>query len=195
MAFTKEQIKQLDRLNKKKAVWDSHGMSSNAIRQVDNMLKNFYEGLAEEGYNVKNKMDRFTMRGDLTEEQEKQLLDIADFMENQKTSSYAYYNKKLTPAAQKAFDTAKEKGYVSGQGKQAYINFVDFMENSQAVKEAVDMLGSKVIARIYGYGKSKGLNDDEISELILSNYSDFKTGDQLQAYVFDTIDTIYGSRK
>lgn len=191
MAFTADEIKLLDRMNKRKAVWDKNGMSNNAIEQVDNMLENFYMGLNEEGYNVKNKLDRFTMRKDLTREQEKQLVEIAEYMESMKTSSLGYYNKRMTPTSKKAFETAKEKGYVIGEGKQAYIDFIDFMENSQSVKEAVDMLGSKVIARIYGYGKSKGLSDSEINELILSNYEDFKTGDQLQAFVFESIDNVY----
>lgn len=195
MAFTADEIKLLDRMNKRKAVWDKNGMSNNAIEQVDNMLENFYMGLNEEGYNVKNKLDRFTMRKDLTREQEKQLVEIAEYMESMKTSSLGYYNKRMTPTAKKAFDKSKELGYVTGEGKQAYIDFIDFMENSQAIKETVSMLGSKVIARIYGYGKSKGLSDSEINSLILANYKDFKTGDQLQAFVFDSIDRIYEKKQ
>ena len=194
MAFTADEIRQLDRLNKKKAVWDKNDVSNMAIENVNNMLENFYMGLAGEGYVIKGKMDRFTMRSDLTPEQEKQLLEIANYMENHKTASYSYYNKKLSEPAQKAYETAKSKGYVNGDDRQSFIDFIDFMENSQAIKEASSMLGSKVIARIYGYGKDKGLSADEINDLILNNYSDFKTGDALQNYIFDEIDSIYEKR-
>lgn len=195
MAFTRDEIKQLDRLNKKKAVWEKHGVSNMAIRNVDNMLENFYMGLAEKGYTISNNMERFTMRSDLTPEQERQLLQIADYMESHKTTSMGYYNKKLTDSAQKAYDTAIDKGYVKPGDRQSYIDFIDFMNESQAVKESAEMLGSAVIARIYGYGKDKGLTSDEINDLIINNYSDFKNGDLLQNYIFDEIDTIYEKRQ
>lgn len=190
MAFTVDQIRQLDRLNKKKAVWDKAGETNMANENVDNMLENFYLDLADKGYNISNRPDRFTMRNDLSEEDEKRLLAIADYAEKQKTLSRGYYNKKLSPSAQKAYDEAVRKGYVEGGDRQKFIDFIDFMENSQAIKEAVDMLGSKVIARVYGYGKEKGLDEGEINKLILDNYSDFKSGDKFQMYVFNEIDRV-----
>lgn len=188
MAFSPEQIRQLDRLNKKRAVWDKAGETNIANENVDNMLENFYLDLADKGYNITNRPDRFTMRSDLSPEDEKRLLAIAEYAESQKTLSRGYYNKRLSPSAQKAYDEAVRKGYVEGGDRQKFIDFIDFMENSQAIKEAVDMLGSKVIARVYGYGKEKGLDEREINRLILDNYNDFKNGDKFQMYVFNEID-------
>lgn len=194
MGLTIEDRKLFDRMNKRLDKFDKKGVQNEVVNLAREELLNIYLKESESGTDLsRTNFNKFSMNTSMSEETLDDLRGLAKALEKSKTSKISYYKKDptITQHARSTYETLKGKEY-GVNDFQSFINFVDDLKGAMATSEIANKLDSDQWARIYGYGKDRGLTTDEINTLIIDNVSRYRDGDTFVLYAFNEIDKQYG---
>lgn len=165
MSLTKDQYKQVDKLNKRLDNFQKMGLKSEATEQARTALEAFY---LKHDINVgKMKGIKFKKRtANMTQSQIDEMMEIADMFESSIGSRVSDYTqkKKIPEHVQKAFEKSKKLYPNQVKTWQDYINFIDRNKNvDSAIAEYYD---SDEIALLYDNAFSIGLTLEETNKII-----------------------------
>lgn len=165
MSLTKEQYRQVDKLNKRLEKFDKMGLKSEATEQARTALEAFY---LKHDINVgKMKGLKFKKRtANMTQSQVDEMMEIADMFENSIGSRVADYTqkKKIPDHVKKAFEKSKKLYPNQVKTWQDYINFIDRNKNvDSAIAEYYD---SDEVSLLYDNALSLGLTEKELNNII-----------------------------
>jgi hypothetical protein len=165
MSLTKDQYRQVDRLNKRLEKFDKMGLKSEATEQARTALEAFY---LKHDINVgKMKGLKFKKRtANMSQSQVDEMMEIADMFENSIGSRIADYTqkKKIPEHVQKAFEKSKKLYPNQVKTWQDYINFIDRNKNvDSGIAEYYD---SDEVSLLYDNAFSLGLTEKEVNNIM-----------------------------
>lgn len=195
MSLTKDQYRQVDKLNKRLDKFQKMGLKSEATEQTRTALEAFY---LKHDINVgKMKGMKFKKRtANMTQEQIDEMLEIADMFESSIGSRVSDYTqkKKIPDHVKKAFETTKKKYPNQVKTWQDYINFIDRNKNvDSAIAEYYD---SDEVSLLYDNAISMGLTEKEVYNIIAKQILDTQLAhDKRYDTTFNTIKDYYKKKK
>lgn len=195
MSLTKDQYRQVDRLNKRLEKFDKMGLKSEATEQARTALEAFY---LKHDINVgKMKGLKFKKRtANMTQSQVDEMMEIADMFENSIGSRVADYiqKKKIPDHVKKAFETVKKKYPNQVKTWQDYINFIDRNKNMDSgIAEYYD---SNEVSLLYDNALSLGLTEKEVNNIIAKQILDTQLAhDKRYDTTFNAIKDYYKKKK
>ena len=195
MSLTKDQYRQVDKLNKRLEKFDKMGLKSEATEQARIALEAFY---LKHDINVgKMKGLKFKKRtANMTQSQVDEMMEIADMFENSIGSRVADYTqkKKIPDHVKKAFETVKKKYPNQVKTWQDYINFIDRNKNMDSgIAEYYD---SNEVSLLYDNALSLGLTEKEVNNIIAKQILDTQLAhDKRYDTTFNAIKDYYKKKK
>lgn len=195
MSLTKDQYRQVDKLNKRLDKFQKMGLKSEATEQARTALESFY---LKHNINVgKMKGMKFKKRtANMTQSQIDEMMEIADMFESSIGSRVSDYTqkKKIPDHVKKAFETTKKKYPNQVKTWQDYINFIDRNKNvDSAIAEYYD---SNEVALLYDNAFSLGLTEKEVNNIIAKQILDTQLAhDKRYDTTFNKIKSYYNKKK
>lgn len=195
MSLTKDQYRQVDRLNKRLEKFDKMGLKSEATEQARTALEAFY---LKHDINVgKMKGLKFKKRtANMTQSQVDEMMEIADMFENSIGSRVADYTqkKKIPDHVKKAFEKSKKLYPNQVKTWQDYIDFIDRNKNvDSAIAEYYD---SDEVSLLYDNALSLGLTEKEVNNIIAKQILDTQLAhDKRYDTTFNAIKDYYKKKK
>jgi hypothetical protein len=195
MSLTKDQYRQVDRLNKRLEKFDKMGLKSEATEQARTALEAFY---LKHDINVgKMKGLKFKKRtANMSQSQVDEMMEIADMFENSIGSRVADYTqkKKIPEHVKKAFETVKKKYPNQVKTWQDYINFID--RNKNVDKGIAEYYDSDEVSLLYDNAFSLGLTEKEVNNIIASQIINTQLAhDKRYDTTFNAIKDYYKKKK
>lgn len=194
MGLSLEDKKLFDRMNKRLDKFDKQGITNEVVNLAREELLNIYLKESEKGTDLsRTNFNKFSMNTAISDDTLNDLRGLAKALEKSKTSKISFYTKDptITQHARSSFETLKSKEF-GVNDFQSFINFIDDLKGAMSTSEIANKLDSNQWARIYGYGKDKGLTTDEINGIIIDGISKYRDGDTFVLYAFNKIDEQYG---
>lgn len=200
MALSKDDRKMFDRLNKRYKVFKKKGVTSNAWELIQNELLNVYmEAADKRGMDISRinfKQNLFTLSKNVDPETLAQMKKIAEYAENTKSTSFAYYKKNKGAADDriiKAFQTMRNQGDVDTL--QDYIDFVDTVKQAKndvggLVNKLYDRVGKRSIT-LLNEAKDKGISNRALDDIMQRALATAMFGDPLLSWLKNEIDKVY----
>ena len=195
MSLTKDQYRQVDKLNKRLDKFQKMGLKSEATEQARTALEAFY---LKHDINVgKMKGLKFKKRtANMTQSQIDEMMEIADMFESSIGSRVSDYKqqKKIPEHVKKAFEKSKKLYPNQVKTWQDYINFIDRNKNvDSAIAEYYD---SKEVALLYDNAFSLGLTEKEVNNIIAKQILDTQLAhDKRYDTTFNAIKDYYKKKK
>ena len=195
MSLTKDQYRQVDKLNKRLDKFQKMGLKSEATEQARTALEAFY---LKHDINVgKMKGLKFKKRtANMTQSQVDEMMEIADMFESLIGSRISDYTqkKKIPEHVKKAFETTKKNYPNQVKTWQDYINFIDKHKNMDSgIAEYYD---SKEVSLLYENAFSLGLTEKEVNNIISKQIVDTQLAhDKRYDTTFNTIKSYYNKKK
>lgn len=195
MSLTKDQYRQVDKLNKRLDKFQKMGLKSEATEQTRTALEAFY---LKHDINVgKMKGLKFKKRtANMTQSQIDEMMEIADMFENSIGSRVSDYTqkKKIPDHVKKAFETTKKKYPNQVKTWQDYIDFIDRNKNvDSGIAEYYD---SDEVSLIYDNALSLGLTEKEVNNIIASQIINTQLAhDKRYDTTFNKIKSYYNKKK
>lgn len=195
MSLTKDQYRQVDKLNKRLDKFQKMGLKSEATEQARTALEAFY---LKHDINVgKMKGMKFKKRtANMTQSQIDEMMEIADMFESSIGSRVSDYTqkKKIPEHVQKAFETSKKKYPNQVKTWQDFINFIDRHKNvDTAIAEYYD---SDEVSLLYDNAISMGLTEKEVYNIIAKQILDTQLAhDKRYDTTFNAIKDYYKKKK
>lgn len=197
MKLPKEVRKLFDKMNKRYKVFKTKGVRSNLWDMVQNELLNVYMDFEKRtGKDISRlnfKQNIFSLRSDLDQEALQQLYKIAQYAENTKSSSFAYYkkNQQYDDALFKQYQSIKQRAGFGVNDLQDYIDFIDEIENGALDKELFERLGSVLYRFFMAYCRAKKITNKEKNDIIKRGLATSLMGDPLYNWLRDEVDKAY----
>lgn len=195
MSLTKDQYRQVDKLNKRLDKFQKMGLKSEATEQARTALEAFY---LKHGINVgKMKGLKFKKRtANMTQSQVDEMMEIADMFESSIGSRVSDYTqkKKIPEHVKKAFETSKKKYPNQVKTWQDFINFIDRHKNvDSAIAEYYD---SDEVSLLYDNAISMGLTEKEVYNIIAKQILNTQLAhDKRYDTTFNAIKSYYNKKK
>lgn len=164
----------LNKLNDVLDEWDDYNLTSNKINQTKDMIEEFYNKYGKE---VKNN-ERFSTRIKLNNEQEEELLNIAESMALDDRSYVETYEDEFDeidtlsydkPINIDAFNKMKEQYPEYFDDLQDYIHFFDRINNFKDDKVLSSILSSDQYVSLMNYGSSD-FDENELDKMLVTEY-------------------------
>ena len=148
-----------DRANKRIKAFDKLGLKNDIIEIIQNELTNVYlDADADMVDTSRVNYGKFSMNSEVMQgERLEDARNLANALLDAKSSTLRYYktHSDETEYRADAYETVKSNPAYGVNNFQDYINFIDDMKHAREMKTLLQNLGSKNIARLYAYGKSK----------------------------------------
>lgn len=195
MSLTKDQYRQVDKLNKRLDKFQKMGLKSEATEQARTALEAFY---LKHDINVgKMKGMKFKKRtANMTQSQIDEMMEIADMFENSIGSRVSDYTqqKKIPDHVKKAFETSKKKYPNQVKTWQDYINFID--RNKNVDNGIADYYDSNEVSLLYENAFTMGLTEKEVNNIIAKQILDTQLAhDKRYDTTFNAIKDYYKKKK
>lgn len=188
-----------DRANKRIEAFDKLGLKNDIIEIIQNELTNVYlDADADMVDTSRVNYNKFSMNSEVMQgERLEDARNLANALLDAKSSTLRYYktHSDETEYRADAYETVKSNPAYGVNNFQDYINFIDDMKHAREMKTLLQNLGSKNIARLYAYGKSKKFTRNEIDKIMLSTRKKFQEQDDLYNYLRDKIDAKYAKKR
>ena len=205
MALSKEDRKLFDRLNKRYKVFKKRGVTSNAWELIQNELLNVYMEAAEKrGMDISRinfKQNLFTLSKNVDPETLAQMEKIAEYAENTKSTSFAYYKKSKGIHDDRLFKTYQSlKGTGQVSDLQDFIDFIDDMENvrnniSDLINKLYQRLGRTKLMSFLSYVEAKGISEPKKADIIERALATVLNGDPLLFWLKNEVDKVYNEQQ
>lgn len=205
MALSKEDRKLFDRLNKRYKVFKKRGVTSNAWELIQNELLNVYMEAAEKrGMDISRinfKQNLFTLSKNVDPETLAQMEKIAEYAENTKSTSFAYYKKSKGIHDDRLFKTYQSlKGTGQVSNLQDFIDFIDDMENvrnniSDLINKLYQRLGRTKLMSFLSYVEAKGISEPKKADIIERALATVLNGDPLLFWLKNEVDKVYNEQQ
>lgn len=195
MSLTKDQYRQVDKLNKRLDKFQKMGLKSEATEQARTALEAFY---LKHDINVgKMKGMKFKKRtANMTQSQIDEMMEIADMFDSSIGSRVSDYTqkKKIPEHVKKAFETTKKKYPNQVKTWQDYINFIDRNKNvDSGIAEYYD---SDEVSLLYDNAFTLGLTEKEVNNIIAKQILDTQLShDKRYDTTFNAIKDYYKKKK
>lgn len=194
-----EDRKLFDRANKRIEAFSKLGLQNDIIEIIQNELYNIYLDAEKDLVETKKvNYEKFSMNtAVMSGERLEDARNLANALIDAKSSTLRYYRQHEDEPEYKAisYETVKSNPAYGVNNFQDYINFIDDMKHAKEMKTLLHNLGSKNIARLYAYGKSKKFTRNEIDKIMLSTRKKFQEQDDLYNYLRDKIDMKYVKKR
>ena len=162
--------------------WEDVGNVPDSIQQYRDMLSNFYR---DAGKNVKNPKI-ISSHAKLTDEQEEELIDIAESINANEKTDIELYEDFLTDQ-----NRSNQREALGVTDIESAVEILDILNNYSSNASLSSMLSSDQVVELFQEGHDKGLSDDEIEQYIEDAYNDTGAeGNDLYTMVWDAIDEV-----
>lgn len=205
MALSKEDRKLFDRLNKRYKVFKKRGVTSNAWELIQNELLNVYmEAADKKGMDISRinfKQNLFTLSKNVDPETLAQMRKIAEYAENTKSTSFAYYKKSKGVHDDRLFKTYQSlKGTGQVNDLQDFIDFIDDMENvrnniSDLINKLYQRLGRTKLMSFLSYVDAKGIPEPKKVDIMERAIATVLVGDPLLFWLKNEVDKAYNEQQ
>ena len=172
----KETRKLLNALNDVMDEWDDYNLTSNKINQTKDMIEEFYN---KYGKDVKDR-ERFSTRIHINEEQEQELLDIAQSMASDDSSYIETYEDDFDEIETLSYDkplnidafNKMKKEYKEYFGDLSdYVHFFDVMDVFKNNEYLSTILSSSQFVSLLNYGNEE-FDEGDIAQMLIEEYKE-----------------------
>lgn len=183
------------RVNRTIEAWESAGLTSNDLEHVKLLLERFNKDI---GKNVKNP-ERASEQIHLTKKQKEEYKKVLYYILNNNNvdlSKRTLKNQKIrqqwNEGNEKTFNKVKKNYKSMVMDEQSFITFVDKMNMYKNNKVLMNLFDSHQIANIWTVGRSKGLKQRDLNNLLKDAVEDYEkngiTGDDAHDKIIKIIE-------
>lgn len=176
--WSKGNLELLRDANERLLDWEGMENVPNDIKMYREMLQDFYSDI---GKNPKNP-EGFSTRVKLTRSQQSELAQIAEMVTSNWTTDLQQYEWFLEdPSRQRV---REEYGITTIDDA---ITFLDDMQRRRDARWIAEALSSSQMKELYDEARDKGLNTEDMEEMLYAEYSTGASGDELYDQIWESI--------
>lgn len=176
--WSKGNLELLRDANERLLDWEGMENVPNDIKMYRDMLQDFY---ADIGKKVKNP-EGFSTSVQLTRAQQSELAQIAEMVTSNWTTDLQQYEWFLEdPSRQRV-----REEYAITTIEDA-ITFLDDMQRRRDARWIAEALSSSQMKELYDEARDKGLNTEDMEEMLYAEYSTGASGDELYDQIWESI--------